>query len=65
MNIPLVAGADLSKYQSKAVSPKEMFQYAGLHWTLTLHFLPQLHLKVMHLERLHLRCRKVATRLRC
>lgn len=35
INIPLVAGADLSKYQSKAVSPNLMFHYAGLHWTLT------------------------------
>lgn len=35
MNIPLVAGTDLSKYQSKAVTPNSAFQYAGLNWTLT------------------------------
>jgi zinc-ribbon domain len=35
MNIPLVAGTDLSKYQSKAVTPNSTFQYAGLHWTLS------------------------------
>jgi hypothetical protein len=35
MNIPLVAGADLSKYQTKTVSPNASFQYAGLNWTLT------------------------------
>ena len=35
MNIPLVAGADLSKYQPKTVSPNALFQYAGLNWTLT------------------------------
>ena len=34
MNIPLVAGADLSKYQSKAVTPNSTFQYAGMNWTL-------------------------------
>jgi hypothetical protein len=34
MNIPLVAGADLSKYQSKTVTPNSTFQYAGLNWTL-------------------------------
>ena len=34
MNIPLVAGADLSKYQSKTVTPNSNFQYAGLNWTL-------------------------------
>jgi zinc-ribbon domain len=34
MNIPLVAGADLSKYQSRTVTPKSTFQYAGLYWTL-------------------------------
>lgn len=35
INIPLVAGADLSKYQPKTVSPNASFQYAGLNWTLT------------------------------
>ena len=35
INIPLVAGADLSKYQSKVVTPNSTFQYAGLGWTLT------------------------------
>jgi hypothetical protein len=34
MNIPLVAGSDLSKYQSKTVTPNSTFQYAGLNWTL-------------------------------
>lgn len=34
MNIPLVAGADLSKYQPKTVTPNSTFQYAGLSWTL-------------------------------
>src|SRR6266568_1974664 len=34
MNIPLVAGVDLSKYQSKTVTPNATFQYAGLNWTL-------------------------------
>src|SRR5207302_2589130 len=34
MNIRLVAGADLSKYQSKAVTPNAPFQYAGMNWTL-------------------------------
>ena len=34
MNIPLVAGADLSKYQSKTVTPNSTFQYAGMNWTL-------------------------------
>ena len=34
MNIPLVAGADLSKYKSKTVTPNSTFQYAGLNWTL-------------------------------
>jgi len=34
MNIPLVAGADLSKYQSKTVTPNSTFQYAGKNWTL-------------------------------
>ncbi len=35
MNIPLASGADLSKYQSKTISPNSTFQYAGLDWTLT------------------------------
>ncbi|MGZ3643318.1 MAG: zinc ribbon domain-containing protein [Ktedonobacteraceae bacterium] len=35
INIPLVAGAGLSKYQSKVVTPNSTFQYAGLNWTLT------------------------------
>jgi zinc-ribbon domain len=35
MNIPLVAGADLSKYQSRTVTPNTPFQYAGMNWTLT------------------------------
>jgi len=35
MNIPLVASADLNKYQPKTVSPNAAFQYAGLSWTLT------------------------------
>ena len=34
MNIPLVAGTDLSQYQSKVVTPNSTFQYAGLNWTL-------------------------------
>ena len=34
MNIPLIAGADLSKYQSKTVTPNSTLQYAGLNWTL-------------------------------
>src|SRR6266702_5231383 len=34
MNIPLVAGVDLSKYQSKTVTPNATFPYAGLNWTL-------------------------------
>jgi hypothetical protein len=34
MNIPLVAGTDLSQYQSKVVTPGSTFQYAGLNWTL-------------------------------
>jgi hypothetical protein len=35
MQIPLAPGADLSKYQSKTVTPGTKFQYAGLNWTLT------------------------------
>ena len=34
MQIPLSAGADLSKYQPKTVTPGTQFQYAGLKWTL-------------------------------
>ena len=34
MSIPLLASANLSKYQSKMVSPNSTFQYAGLNWTL-------------------------------
>ncbi|MGH2494462.1 MAG: zinc ribbon domain-containing protein [Ktedonobacteraceae bacterium] len=34
MQIPLSAGADLSKYQAKTVTPGTQFQYAGLNWTL-------------------------------
>lgn len=34
MQIPLKAGADLSKYQPKTVTPGTKFQYAGLNWTL-------------------------------
>ena len=34
MIIPLVAGANLSKYQSKTVTPNSTLQYAGLNWTL-------------------------------
>lgn len=35
MDIPLVPGADLSKYQPKAVTPNTKFQYSGMSWTLT------------------------------
>jgi len=34
MQIPLNAGADLSKYQPKTVTLGTQFQYAGLNWTL-------------------------------
>jgi hypothetical protein len=34
INIPLVAGADLSKYQPKTITPNSTLQYAGLNWTL-------------------------------
>ena len=34
MQIPLMPGADLSKYQPKTVTPGTAFQYAGLNWTL-------------------------------
>ena len=34
MQIPLSAGADLSKYQPKTVTPGTQFQYVGLNWTL-------------------------------
>ena len=34
MNIPLVAGTDLSKYQPRTVAPNSTFQYAGVNWTL-------------------------------
>jgi hypothetical protein len=35
MDIPLMAGADLSKYQPKTITPNTTFQYAGLNWTIT------------------------------
>lgn len=35
MDIPLMPGADLSKYQPKTVNPNTTFQYAGLNWTIT------------------------------
>src|SRR5258708_14005404 len=35
MDIPLMAGADLSKYQPKTITPNTTFQYAGLNWTFT------------------------------
>jgi hypothetical protein len=34
MNIPLTPNADLSKYQSKTVTPNATFNYAGMNWTL-------------------------------
>jgi hypothetical protein len=35
MLIPLSAGADLSKYQPKTVTPNTTFQYSGVNWTIT------------------------------
>ena len=35
MDIPLMPGADLSKYQPKTITPNTTFQYAGLNWTIT------------------------------
>lgn len=35
MLISLSAGADLSKYQPKTVTPNTMFQYSGVNWTIT------------------------------
>jgi hypothetical protein len=35
MDIPLMPGADLSKYQPKTITPNTAFQYAGLSWTIT------------------------------
>ncbi len=35
MDIPLMLGADLSKYQPKTITPNTTFQYAGLNWTIT------------------------------
>jgi hypothetical protein len=35
MDIPLMLGADLSKYQPKTITPNTTFQYAGLSWTIT------------------------------
>lgn len=34
MDIPLQAGANLSKYQDKSSSPNAQFQYSGVNWTL-------------------------------
>lgn len=34
MQIPLMPGADLSKYQPKTVTPGTTFHYDGLNWTL-------------------------------
>jgi len=34
MDIPLRAGADLSKYQDKTSSPNAQFVYSGVNWTL-------------------------------
>lgn len=35
MDISLMPGADLSKYQPKTATPNTTFQYAGLNWTIT------------------------------
>src|SRR5260370_3307335 len=34
MDIPLMAGADLSKYQPKTITPNTTFQYAGVNCTI-------------------------------
>lgn len=35
MDIPLIPGYDLSKYQPKTIAPNATFQYAGMNWTLS------------------------------